>query len=136
MVKESGPKKYLYNISPTQWKQINGKYTGISCKLLNDPMKVGGYNCHKAIISLVSGRQVTAYYTNSFTTSAKAGLVEPLFSCIPGTVLQYEVASGSGIVVFKISEVNRHPIAPEVFAIPNKNIQVKKYSPKVQTGSL
>lgn len=135
MVKESGPEKYLYHISPAQWQQINRKYTGVSCKLLTDSMNVGGYRCRKAIISLVSGRQITAYYTSSFTTAAKQLLIEPLFSCIPGTVLQYEVASATGSVIFKISEVNRQQIAAEVLMVPDKNMQVKNWETKDADGN-
>ncbi len=136
LVKESGTKKYLYQISTKQWKEINSKYVGSSSKLLNDSLNLGGYKCRKAIISLASGRKITAYYTSSFTAGQQATLIEPLFNCIPGTVLQYEVASGTGSVIFKISEVNLQHIAPDVFVLPQKNIEIRKFTTKEAAADL
>lgn len=124
VIKESGAKKYRFNLSATQWKDFNKKYDGLSCSFENDSLLVAGYWCKKAVISLTSGDEIVAYYTDS--VKPINNFIEPSFYCIPGTVLQYEHTSKRGVVTFKASLVSREVIAKEIFVVPSAGVQVRK----------
>jgi GLPGLI family protein len=127
VVKESGQKKYRYNLSASNWKDFNKKYEGITCDMKDDSIEIAGYKCRKAIINLSSGETIDVFYTDSI--KAVSSIIEPAFSCIPGLVLQYEVNSNRGKVIFKAAQVTKDPIAKDVFIIPRTGVQAKKYIP-------
>lgn len=126
VIKESGAKKYRFNLSATQWKDFNKKYHGITCSFENDSLLAAGYWCKKAVISLTSGDEIVAYYTDSI--KPVNNFIEPSFYCIPGTVLQYEHTSKRGVVTFKASLVSREVIAKEIFVLPSAGVQARKYT--------
>lgn len=126
IVKESGEKKYRYNLQAEEWKQYNKKYDAVTCTFQDDSAVIAGYQCKKAIIHLSSGEQIVAYYTISIP--AVNDLIEPAFKCIPGTVLQYEYTSKKGTMVFKASQVSQARIADDVFTIPAAGVETRKYN--------
>ncbi|MBL0355453.1 MAG: hypothetical protein IPP72_00530 [Chitinophagaceae bacterium] len=128
IIKESGKKKYLFRLTPAEWKLYNKKYDSLVCDTsFTDSMVVAGYPCRKAVITLEDEKQVNVFYTDSI--HSVNAFIEPLFRCIPGTVLQYEFSSKKGTVLFKASEVSNHYIEPKIFTIPSKNVAVRKYYP-------
>lgn len=126
VVKESGAKKYRFNLSADQWKQYNKKYEGSNCRFENDSLLIGGFICKKAVVSLSSGEEIVAYYTDSL--SPVNHLIEPAFQCIPGAVLQYEHTSKRGVISFKASQVSRDIIEKNIFMIPSSGVQMRRYS--------
>jgi GLPGLI family protein len=126
VVKESGQKKYRFNLSPDQWANYNKKYDAVTCRLENDSLQVIGYNCKKAVVSLTSGEEIVAYYTDSIKNINT--VIEPAFNCIPGLVLQYEYTSNRGVVMFKASKVSSDIIAKDIFIIPSAGVQTRKYN--------
>ena len=126
VIKESGAKKYRFNLSAPQWEGFNKKYEDADCSFENDSMLIAGYWCKKAVIHLTSGDKIVAYYTSSIKPAN--GFTEPSFTCVPGMVLQYEHTSRRGMVVFKASQVSREVIAKEIFVIPSAGIQLRKYT--------
>ena len=103
ILKESGKKRYKYQLSPADWKIYNAKYDSVTYALLNDSITVAGYSCKKAIISIPGeGKEVIAYYSNSLKPMDKN--IEPMFAGLPGMVLKYEHETPEG--------------APHVFANP------------------
>lgn len=126
VVKESGAKKYRFNLNADEWSHFNKKYAGSTCSFANDSLMIAGYNCKKAVIGLLSGEEIIAYYTDSIKPVNT--FIEPAFSCIPGTVLQYEHTSNRGVVVFKASQVSRDVIAKDIFTIPASGVQLRRYT--------
>ena len=129
ILKESGKKKYTFNLTPAEWNSYNYKYdsTNVSCSFTNDSLNIAGYTCKKVVINLQKGRQVIAYYTDSIQT--KTGFIEPLFRCVPGMVLQYEFFSKKGFIIFKAAKVSNSFISTSIFTVPSKGFAVKKYRP-------
>jgi GLPGLI family protein len=125
VIKESGAKKYRFNLSADDWKHYNKKYDGVTCSFENDSILIAGFNCKKALISLSSGEEIIAYYTDSLPPANP--LIEPAFTCIPGMVLQYEHTSKRGVVSFKASLVSSDMIEKNIFVIPSSGIQIRKY---------
>lgn len=128
IIKESGKSKYLFRLSAAEWKLYNKKYDSLVCDTsFTDSLTVAGYTCKKAVIRLEDGKEVTAFYTDSIRGIST--FIEPLFRCIPGTVLQYEFSTKRGTVLFKASELSLQNVATEIFRIPSRSAVVKKYYP-------
>jgi len=128
IIKESGKSKYLFRLSAAEWKLYNKKYDSLVCDTsFTDSLVVAGYTCKKAVITLEDGKEVTAFYTDSIR--GINAFIEPLFRCVPGTVLQYEFSTKRGTVLFKASELSLQNITTETFRIPSKGAVVKKYYP-------
>lgn len=125
VVKESGAKKYRFNLSADEWKQYNKKYESSTCRFENDSLLIAGFYCKKAVISLSSGEDIVAYYTDSILPINH--FIEPSFQCIPGIVLQYEHTSKRGVIIFKASMVSRDIIEKNIFNIPSSGLQTRKY---------
>jgi GLPGLI family protein len=127
VTKESGKNKYKYYLSKDQWKQYNGKYDSITCQLTYDSAVILNYQCRKAIISLKDGRSIGVYYTDSIKRKSFAQ-AEPLFSCIPGLVLQYEYRYKKGKIIYTATSISEEKIDPVVFRVPAKGVTTRKFS--------
>jgi GLPGLI family protein len=127
ITKESGKDKYKYYLSPAQWKQYNNKYDSVTCKLSAESAVILNYPCHKAIISLKDGTKITLYYTDKIKRKEFA-LAEPIFSCVPGLVLQYEYQYKKGKIIYTAMSVNENDIDPTVFKVPEKDFSTRKFS--------
>lgn len=128
VIKESGKSKYLFRLTPAQWKLYNKKYDNLACDTsFTDSLIILGYHCRKMIIKPENERDVTVYYTDSIKINN--AVIEPLFRCINGAVLQYEVSTRKGTMTFKASQVSSNDIDPKIFTLPSKGITAKKYNP-------
>jgi hypothetical protein len=128
VIKESGKNKYLFRLAPADWKIYNKKYDSLACDTsFTDSLVIEGYRCRKAVIKPEDEREVTVYYTDSIKLNYD--VIEPLFRCIKGTVLQYEASTRKGTITFKASQVSLGNIESKIFAIPSKGVVVKKYNP-------
>lgn len=129
VTKESGKSKYKYYLSEEEWKDYNSKYDSITCQLTYDSAVILNYPCRKAIISLKDGRSIGVYYTDSIKRK-NFGQAEPLFSCIPGLVLQYEYRYKKGKIIYTATSVKEEKINPFVFRVPTKGVSTRKFSMK------
>jgi GLPGLI family protein len=94
--------------------------------LTNDTVHILNYSCKKAILTLKSGKTITAWYTPAIQKPVLAG-AEPAFSCIPGLVLKYEYGSKKKTIIYTATSVSHNSIDPDVFAIPGNEFPVRKY---------
>ena len=127
IIKESGKDKYKYYLTPPEWKQYNHKYDSVTCSFTNDTAVILNYVCHKAIINLKDGMTMSMFYTTSIKRKA-SGLAEPLFSCIPGLVLQYEYHYKKGKIIYTATSVSQKNIDPGIFRVPEKGFTTRKFS--------
>lgn len=128
VIKESGKNKYLFRLTPAEWKVYNKKYDSLACDTsFTDSLVILGYRCRKMVIKPEDEREVTVYYTDSIKINNS--IIEPLFRCINGTVLQYEVSTRKGTMTFKAGQISSNDIDPKIFMIPSKGITAKKYNP-------
>lgn len=129
VIKESGKNKYKYSLSEEEWKQYNRKYDSITCQFTYDSTVILNYPCRKAIISLKDGRSIGVYYTDSIKRK-NFSQVEPMFSCIPGLVLQYEYRYKKGKIIYTATSISEEKIDPLVFQVPAKGVSIRKFSMK------
>ncbi len=129
VVKESGKDKHKFYLNADQWKLYNNKYEGITCVFTGKDRQLLGYPCKEAVLTLTDQRTISVYYTDSIMQPALA-LAEPVFSCIPGTVLQYEYIHPNGRITYIAESISLQPIDKEVFKIPSAGYQTRKYNLK------
>jgi hypothetical protein len=125
MAKESGKKKFKSKLSTLEWKTLNKKYDSLHCQFTTDSLIVAGFPCKKAVITLKNGKRISAYYTNQLAPLHP--VVEPLFSCIPGIVLQYELATEQGSMLYKASMVSKAEIDDSFFIQPGADFPERPY---------
>lgn len=131
VVKESGKDKHKFYLNADQWKSYNGKYEGVTCVFTGKDMQLLGYPCKEAVLTLADQRTISVYYTDSIMQPALA-LAEPVFSCIPGTVLQYEYIHPNGSIMYTAESISLQPINKEVFKIPVKGYAIRRYTNRKQ----
>ncbi|UAY52749.1 hypothetical protein [Ferruginibacter albus] len=124
IVKESGKKKYKYELSASEWNLYNIKYKGDSCVYSSDSLMILNHLCRKAIINLKDGRTITAYYTKELKPICEE--IEPAFADISGVVLQYSYEYEGGSITYTASKISENPISEEILIAPKKGYITKK----------
>src|SRR6185369_17032506 len=88
LLKEYGGKKYMINLLPSDWTEINKKYDSVSFSFENDYKTIAGYNCRKAIGKLKSGETFIVYYTTDLLPDNQE--FQYSNKTLPGLALEYE----------------------------------------------
>lgn len=127
ILKESGNKRYKYQLSSAEWKTYNAKYDSATYNFINDSITVAGYNCKKVIISIPGDdvKEVTAYYSTSLKPLDKD--IEPMFAGLPGMVLKYEHEAQEGSIIFTANQISFDQIDEKSFEAPTKGYTQKNY---------
>lgn len=126
VLKEYGDQKYLIQLTPSEWKEANKKYTGVSFTITNETKTILGYNCKKAIGKLSDGNTFTVWYTpdlvpenNEYQTANKD---------LPGLAMQYETSMGNMNVVYTVSKISFAPVPASKFDLPKTGYRVMTYA--------
>jgi len=131
MTKESGKKKYKYQLSASDWKQYNAKYDSITYSLLDETKSVAGYPCKKAIITIpAENKEVIVYYSPELKPLDDH--IEPLFAGIPGLVLEYMHKTSDGNISFTASKISFGPIDETLLQEPASGYILKSYDAPVR----
>lgn len=126
ILKEYGDQKYLIHLTPSEWKDANKKYDGVTFTTSNEAKTILGYNCKKAIGKMSDGNTFTVWYTpdlvpenNDYQTANKN---------LPGLAMQYETAMGNMIVVYTVSKISFAPVPVSKFDLPKAGYRVMTYA--------
>lgn len=126
VVKESGKKRYKYNLGIAQWRMYNSKYDAANTMLSNDSMMVAGRLCRKALVTLTDGGKLTVYYLPAPAIATLAA-AEPMFAAVPGIVLQYELHHGKKSIVYTAQNISLLPISIALMKPPAKGYITRKF---------
>jgi len=131
ITKESGKKKYKYQLSAADWKRHNAKYDSITYSLLDETKSVAGYTCKKAIITVPGeNKEVIVYYSTEL--KPLDNYIEPLFAGIPGVVLQYVSETTNGNISFTASKISFEPVDENLLQEPTSGYVQKNYDAPVR----
>jgi len=126
VLKEYGDQKYLIQLTPSEWREANKKYEGVSFTTTGETKTVLGYNCKKAIGKLSDGTTFTVWYTpdlvpenNDYQTANKS---------LPGLAMQYETSMGNLNVVYTVSKISFAPVLVSKFDLPKAGYRIMTYA--------
>lgn len=126
IVKESGKDKYKSKLCWNDWKGYNKKYIGVHCIFSEETRTILNYPCKKATLKLIDGKELIVYYTSQFYSPLLAE-ADPIFSKIPGLVLQYQYKRKNKSITYTAFEINENKINKNLFLIPDKDCPVKNF---------
>ena len=125
ILKEYGEQKYLIQMTPADYKEINSKYENVSFTFSDDTKTIAGYKCKKAVGKLSDGTSFVVWYTpdlipenNEFQYANKS---------LPGLAMEYESSFGNLKVTYTVSKINFNPVTASKFDLPKSGYRVMTY---------
>jgi GLPGLI family protein len=129
VLKEYGEKKYMIEMTSSDWKEANAKYDSISFTYENDYAKIAGYNCQKAVGKLKNGDLFTVYFTRDLIPENKD--FQYSNKSLPGVALEYESILGKNKVTFTASKVSFDPVPLAKFDVPKTGFRKMTYQESI-----
>jgi GLPGLI family protein len=125
ILKEYGDQKYMIQLTPANWKEINKKYEGVSFSYLPDTKSIIGYSCKKAVGKLSDGTTFTVWYAPDLVPESKN--FHTMNATLPGLAMEYETALGSMNVTYTVSKISFSPVPAAKFDLPKTGFRVMTY---------
>jgi GLPGLI family protein len=126
VLKEYGEQKYMINMSPEDWKDVNRKYQDVSFTF--DPSEtktILGYTCKKATGHMKDGTSFTVWYTPDLEPESKD--FQYANRNLPGLAMEYETAFGNLKVTYTVARISFSPVAAAKFDLPKSGFRVMSY---------
>ncbi|MEO6069929.1 MAG: DUF4412 domain-containing protein [Chitinophagaceae bacterium] len=125
VLKEYGEQKYLIQLTPPEFKEINSKYESVSFNFLDDTKTILGYKCKKAIGKLSDGTSFVVWYTTDLVPENKE--FQYANKSLPGLAMEYESSFGNLKVTYTVSKINLNPVPASKFDLPKSGYRVMTY---------
>ena len=125
IIKEYGDQKYIINLTPANWKEVNQKFENVSFTYSNDTKKILGYTCKKAVGKLADGTTFTVWYTPELIPENKD--FQYANRSLPGLAMEYESSLGNLKVTYTVSNISFNPVPAAKFDIPHSGYRVMTY---------
>jgi len=125
ILKEYSSQKLMITLTKDNWTEMNKGSDDIVFENTGESKTVAGYNCKKAIAKLKDGKSYTVFYA----TELNAGKNEynPVFTNLPGLVLEYEIVSGKTTFKYSLASINFDAVASSKFDFPKTGYRVMTY---------
>ncbi len=104
----------------------------VNVDITSETKDIAGYECTKAIVTVNdSGDEMTftVYFTDEIGNSS-LNLDNPYFKQIPGAMLEFEIATGTGTMKMEATSVDKKSVSDSEFEIPEG--YVKKTSAEIK----
>ena len=125
VLKEYGPKKFMIQMTPQNWKEANTNYESVTFTYENNFKTIAGHKCQKAVGKLPNGETFSVYFTTELIVE------NPDFQysnrTLPGLALEYESIIGDRKVIFSALSIDYTPVPAAKFDIPTKGFRVLTY---------
>jgi GLPGLI family protein len=125
ILKEYGDQKYMIQLTPANWKEINKKYEGVTFSYLPDTKSIIGYNCKKAVGKLSDGTTFTVWYAPDLVPESKN--FHTMNAALPGLAMEYETSFGNMNVTYTVSKISFSPVPAAKFDLPKTGFRVMTY---------
>ncbi len=126
ILKEYGEQKYMINLTPADWAEVNKKYANVTFTYDAAATKtIQGYAAKKAVGSLTDGTTFTVWYTPDITLDNKD--FQYINRTLPGLALEYETTFGNLKVTYRVSKISFAPMAVSKFDLPKSGFRVVSY---------
>ena len=126
ILKEYGEQKYMINLTPDDWMEVNRKYEGIIFTYDNLATKtIQGYVAKKAIGRLNDSASFVVWYTPDIIVDSKD--FQYVNRSLPGLALEYETTLGKLKMTYTASKVSFAPVPASKFELPKSGFRVMSY---------
>lgn len=126
IMKEVGEQRYLINLTPDNWKDLNKNYEQVAFTYDNTATKtIQGYKCSKAVGKLTDGTTFTVWYTTDLVPENRD--FQYANRNLPGLALEYETNLGSLKVTYTVSKISFSPVPAAKFDLPKTGFRVLTY---------
>jgi GLPGLI family protein len=126
VLKEYGDQKYLIQLTPSEWKDANKKYEGVTFTTTSETKSILGYTCKKAVGKLSDGNAFTVWYTTELVP--EDGDFQTAGKDLPGLAMQYETSMGNLNVVYTVSKISFAPVPVSKFDLPKTGYRIMTYA--------
>ena len=126
ILKEYGEQKYMINLTPADWADVNKKYENVTFTF--DPAAsrtIQGFTAKKAVGSMADGTTFTVWYTPDIAIDGKD--FQYVNRSLPGLALEYETILGNMKVTYTVSKVSFAPVPAAKFELPKSGFRVMTY---------
>ena len=126
ILKEYGEQKYMINLTPADWVDVNRKYENVTFTYDNAATKnIQGFVAKKAIGSMPDGTTFTVWYTPDIAIDGKD--FQYVNRNLPGLALEYETVLGNLKVTYTASKISFAPVPAAKFELPKSGFRVMTY---------
>lgn len=126
ILKEYGEQKYMINLTPADWADVNKRYENVNFTFDNSATKtIQGFVAKKAIGSMADGTTFTVWYTPDINIDGRD--FQYVNRNLPGLALEYETTLGSLKVTYTASKVSFAPVPAAKFDLPKSGFRVMTY---------
>jgi GLPGLI family protein len=133
ILKDIGEQKYMITLTPTDWKDANKKYDGISFTYEDGEKTILDYKCKKAVARLQDGTTYTVWYTPDLVPENKNFQYET--RNLPGLAMEYETVNAKGEkTTYTVSKINFTPVPASKFDLPKSGYRVMTYAESKKGG--
>lgn len=127
ILKDIGEQKYMITLTPSDWKDANRKYEGMSFGYEEGEKTILGYKCKKAVAKLQDGTTYTVWYTPDLVPENKNFQYET--KTLPGLAMQYEMINSKGEkTTYTVSKISFNPVPASKFDLPKSGYRVMTYA--------
>jgi GLPGLI family protein len=116
VLREVSGQKLLIRMTPSDWKEKNARYEGITFKNTGETKEIAGYKCIKAEAKMNDGSTFTVYYTPDIVPENKE--YDYHFKNLNGLPLEYELTQRNLTIRYTVSRINMNPVPASKFDIP------------------
>lgn len=122
LLKEYGNQRYLTRLTRAQWEQSNNRYRDARIELKTDTLRIKGYRCFKALITLADSSVYSMWYTTELVPLNREFL--PLAGAVPGLIMSFETLLGGSKVRYDIDQIVMAPVPQLLFDIPESGYRL------------
>lgn len=125
VLKEYGNQKYLIQMTPADFKELNSKYENVNFTFTDDTKTIKGYKCKKAVGKLSDGTSFVVWYTPDLVPENMD--FQYANRTLPGLAMEYESSVGSLKVTYTVSKIDFGTVDPKKFELPTSGYRVMTY---------
>lgn len=126
ILKDYGAQKYMINLTPADWKELNNKYLDVQYSLQDSVRNILGYNCKKAVGQLADGTPVEVWYTPDILVDNKNFSV--MGQNLPGLALEFKTNMGSTSISYTVAKITFTTVPVARFDLPKAGYRVMTYA--------
>lgn len=130
ILKEYSGQKLMISMDATNWADKNKTYENLDFEVGNETVKIGEYNCKKAVATLPDGKMFTVYFNPSITIGNRK--YNNAFAQLAGLPVQYELQSGNLNFKYTLKRLSYDVVPTVKFEAPKSGFRVMTYEENQQ----